>query len=66
MNPDAIDLIPYDGQGPTTEVLSIMKIVVSLTSENKYKEEMLICYFGSTTATEVSNISYWRNGSATN
>ena len=39
MNPDATALIPYDGQGPTTEVLSIMKIVVSLTSEKKYKAE---------------------------
>ena len=37
MNPDATALIPYDGQGPTTEVLSTTKRVVSLTSENKYK-----------------------------
>ena len=39
MNPKATALIPYDGQGPTTEVLSIMKRVVSLTSEKKYKAE---------------------------
>ena len=39
INPKATALIPYDGQGPTTEVLSIMKRVVSLTSENKYKAE---------------------------
>ena len=39
MNPDATDLIPYDGKGPTTEVLSIMKIVASLTTEKKYKSE---------------------------
>ena len=39
MNPKATDLIPYDGQGPTTEVLSIMKRVVSLTLKNKYKAE---------------------------
>ena len=39
MNPEVTALIPYDSQGPTTEVLSIMKIVVSLTSENKYKAE---------------------------
>ena len=39
MNPEATSLIPYNGQGPTTEVLSIMKIVVSLTSEKKYKSE---------------------------
>ena len=35
MNPKATSLIPYDGQGPTTEVLSIMNRVVSLTSEEK-------------------------------
>ena len=39
MNPKATALIPYDGQGPTTEVLSITKRVVSLTSEKKYKAE---------------------------
>ena len=39
MNPDATDFIPYDGQGLTTEVLSIIKRVVSLTLENKYKAE---------------------------
>ena len=39
MNPEVTALIPYDGQGPTTEVLSIIKRVVSLTSENKYKAE---------------------------
>ena len=37
MNTKETALISYDGQGPTTEVLSIMKRVVSLTSENKYK-----------------------------
>ena len=39
MNPDATALIPYDGQGPTTEVLIIIKIVVSLILEKKYKAE---------------------------
>ena len=39
MNPESTDLIPYDGQGSTTEVLSIMKIVVSLNLEKKYKSE---------------------------
>ena len=39
INPEATALIPYDGQGPTTEVLSIMKRVVSLTLEKKYKAE---------------------------
>ena len=39
MNPEATALITYDGQGPITEVLRIMKRVVSLTSENKYKAE---------------------------
>ena len=39
MYPKATALIPYDGQGPTTEVLSIMKRVVSSTSEKKYKAE---------------------------
>ena len=38
-NPDTIALIPYDIQGPTTEVLSIMKRVVSSTLEKKYKAE---------------------------
>ena len=40
MNPDATASIPYDGQGPTTEVFSITKRLVSLTSEKKYKAEM--------------------------
>ena len=66
MNPKATALIPWDVQGPTTEVLSIMKIVVSLTLENKYKAENVNLLLGSTTATTVSKISYWRNGSATN
>ena len=39
MNPDVTAFIPYDGQGLTTEVLSIIKKVVSLTLENKYKAE---------------------------
>ena len=39
MNPEATALIPYDGQGPTTEVLNIMKRVVSPELENKYKAE---------------------------
>ena len=39
MNPNATALVPYDGQGPTTEVLSILKILFPLTSENKYKAE---------------------------
>ena len=39
MNTKATALIPYYGQGPTTEALSIIKWVVSLTSENKYKSE---------------------------
>ena len=39
MNPEATALIPYDGQGPTNEFLSIMKRVVSLASEKKYKAE---------------------------
>ena len=39
MNTETTALIPYDGQCPTTEVLSIIKIVVSLTSEKKYKAE---------------------------
>ena len=39
MNPEATALIFYDGQGPTIEILSIMKIVVSLTPEKKYKPE---------------------------
>ena len=39
MNPEETALIPYDGQVPTTEVLSIIKRVVSLTSEKKYKAE---------------------------
>ena len=42
MNPKATALITYDGQGPTTEVLSIIKIVVSLTPEKKYKAEIFI------------------------
>ena len=36
MNPEATALVTYDGQGPITDVLSIMKSVVSLTSEKKY------------------------------
>ena len=39
MNPEATALIPYDGQGPTTEVLSTIKRVVYLTAEKKYKAE---------------------------
>ena len=39
MNPGAKDFIPYYVQGPTTDVLSIIKRVVSLTSENKYRAE---------------------------
>ena len=39
MNPDAKSLMPYDGQGPTTEFCSIIKRLVSLTSEKKYKAE---------------------------
>ena len=39
MKHEATALIPYDGQDPTSEVLSIMRIVVSLTSEKKYKAE---------------------------
>ena len=39
MNTEATALIPYDGQGPTTEFLIIMKRLVSLTSKNKYKAE---------------------------
>ena len=39
MNTEATALIPYDVQGPTTEVLSIMKRVASLTTEKKYKSE---------------------------
>ena len=49
MNPEVTSLIPYNDQGPTTEVLSIMKRVVSLTSENKYKAHsnsaLPICIF---------------------
>ena len=39
MYPKATALIPYDGQGPTTEVLSIIKGIFSLTPEKKYKAE---------------------------
>ena len=39
MNPEAKSFIPYYGQCPTTEVLSIMELLVSLTSEKKYKAE---------------------------
>ena len=39
INPEATAFISYYGQGPTTEVLRIMKRVVSLTSEKKYKAE---------------------------
>ena len=39
MNPDTTALIPYDSQGPTTEILSIMKIVFSLTPEKKYEAQ---------------------------
>ena len=39
MNPESTALIPCDGQGPATEVLSIMKRVVSLTLEKKYTAE---------------------------
>ena len=65
MNPEATAMIPCDGQGPTTEVLSIMKRVVSLTSEKKYKAEnvnlLLWIYDGNDSVKK----SYWRNGSAT-
>ena len=39
MNPNTTALIPNAGQFPITEVLSILKRVVFLTSENKYKAE---------------------------
>ena len=39
MNSDVTALVPYDGEGPTTEVLQIMKRVVSFRSELKYKNE---------------------------
>ena len=39
-NPDAtLPLVPYNGQGPTTDVLQIMKIVVSQGSECVYITE---------------------------
>ena len=66
MNTEATALIPYDVQGPTTEVLSIIKRVVYLTLEKKYKAENVNLLLWIKTATTVSKISYWRNGSATN
>ena len=65
MNPEATDLIPYDGQGPTTEVLSIMKRVVSLTSENKYKAEhfnlLLWIYDGNGSVENILLEEWFRN-----
>ena len=48
MNSDVTALVPYDGEGPTIEVLQIMKRVVSFRSELKYKNEnvnILLCIF---------------------
>ena len=65
MNPEATALIPYDGQGPTTEVLSIMKIVVSLTSEKKYKSEnvnlLLWIYDGNNSIKNILLEEWFRN-----
>ena len=65
MNPEATALIPYDGQGPTTEVLSIMKLLVSLTSEKKYKAEninlLLWIYDGNDSVKYISLEERFRN-----
>ena len=65
MNLDATALIPYDGQGPTTEVLNIMKRVVSLTSENKYKAEnvnlLLWIYDGNDSVKDLLLEEWFRN-----
>ena len=65
MNPDATALIPYDGQGPTTEVLSIMKRVVSLKSELKYKSEnvnlLLWIYDGNDSVKDLLLEEWFRN-----
>ena len=65
MNPDATDLIPYDGQSPTTEVLRIMKIVASLTPEKKYKAEnvnlLLWIYDGNESVKDLLLEEWFRN-----
>ena len=65
MNPDAAALIPYDVQGPTTEILSITKIVVSLTSEKKYKAEnvnlLLWIYNGNNSVKDILLEEWFRN-----
>ena len=65
MNPDATDLIPYDVQGPTTEVLSTMKRVVSLTLEKKHKSEnvnmLLWIYDGNNSVKDLLLEEWFRN-----
>ena len=65
MNTEATVLIPFNGQGPTTEVLSIMKRVVYLTSENKYKAEnvnlLLWIYNGNYSVKNILLEEWFRN-----
>ena len=65
MNPKATALIPYDGQGPTTEVLSIINRVVSLMSANKYKAEnvnlLLWIYDGNDSVKNILLEEWFRN-----
>ena len=65
MNPKATALVPYNYQGPTTEVLSIKNRVVSLTSENKYKAEnvnlLLWIYDGNDSVKNILLEEWFRN-----
>ena len=65
MNTEATALIPYDGQGPNTEILSIMKSVVSFTSEKKYKAEnvnlLLWIYDGNDSVKNILLEEWFRN-----
>ena len=64
MNSNATALISYDGQGPNTEVLSIMKRVVSLTSKNKNKADnvnfLLWIYDGNNIVKDLSLEEWFR------
>ena len=65
MNPEGTALIHYDGQCPTTEVLSIMKRVFYLRSEKKYKAEhvnlLLWIYHGNKSVKNLLLEEWFRN-----
>ena len=65
MNSDVTALVPYDGEGPTTEVLQIMKRVVSFRSELKYKNEnvnfLLWIYDGNESVRELLLEEWFKN-----